>query len=261
MLSRSASPSATPSRIDSSAPGCGGSRATDSSDARPRSPKSKQPQGPSTTSRRRGRTRHAPTALLPLARAGRTSEITAPARTTRGAAPAAGLRRQTQQTGHALRRDCPQVASLVRGRWRQANVVSRFGVVTPRSPASSEHRHADGVQSGVQIERNRPTQSNSDALQALNRGGKPGSLRLGAGRSQVQILSPRSDESPQTRAFRLRTAGFRNTRRGNNGENLLHGGPTSWRGPFKGMKRSHGSGHLYVKWGATTAAGAALTAA
>ena len=50
-----------------------------------------------------------------------------------------------------------------------------------------------GVQSGVQIERNRAelraTQTAVDGRIAPD---TPGLLRLGAGRSQVQILSPRS---------------------------------------------------------------------
>jgi hypothetical protein len=61
---------------------------------------------------------------------------------------------QTERTGMHLQRDCPQVASLARGRWRQA--TSRVGgVVTRRSPQAAEQRHADGDQSGEQIERNR----------------------------------------------------------------------------------------------------------
>ncbi len=39
-------------------------------------------------------------------------------------------------------------------------------------------------------------------------------------------------------------------RRGTNGENLLRGWDTfPCDGPLRVMKRSHGSGHLYVKWG------------
>ena len=50
-----------------------------------------------------------------------------------------------------------------------------------------------GVRSGVQTERNRAQlRATEIALERRRAPGTPGSLRLGAGRSQVQILSPRS---------------------------------------------------------------------
>src|SRR5215204_3075179 len=49
-----------------------------------------------------------------------------------------------------------------------------------------------GVQSGVQTERNRAQlRATEIAVEPRIAAGRPGSLRLGAGRSQVQILSPR----------------------------------------------------------------------
>ena len=69
-----------------------------------------------------------------------------------------------------------------------------------RSAAPSRARAGavdrDGVHDGVQIERNRAQLRATDRFRAPRRTDTPGSLRLGAGRSQVQILSPRSWKSP-----------------------------------------------------------------
>ena len=54
-----------------------------------------------------------------------------------------------------------------------------------------------GVQSGVQIERNRAQlRATQTALERRGTLDTPRTLRLGAGRSQVQILSPRSQKIP-----------------------------------------------------------------
>jgi hypothetical protein len=61
----------------------------------------------------------------------------------------------------------------------------------------------------------------------------------GAGRSQVQILSPRSRESPARRGFR----------RSREGPNPVDGDQISRRALGVDMKRPYGSGHVYEKWG------------
>src|SRR4051794_4356188 len=59
-----------------------------------------------------------------------------------------------------------------------------------------------------------------------------------------------SPKGPQTRAFRLLRAMPAKARRGTNGENLLPGwGEFPAAVALGGVKRSHGSGHLYLKHG------------
>ena len=70
------------------------------------------------------------------------------------------------------------------------------------SRAATKNVRAHGVQSGVQIERNRAElRATEIALERRGAPGTPGSLRLGAGRSQVQILSPRFAETAAKRQF------------------------------------------------------------
>ncbi len=77
-------------------------------------------------------------------------------------------------------------ASYARTRWPDS-------VPGGMNPASSSPSAARGVQSGVQIERNRAQlRATETASERRIAAGTPGSLRLGAGRPQVQILSPRS---------------------------------------------------------------------
>ena len=68
----------------------------------------------------------------------------------------------------------------------------RGGAVGPWAPTGT-----DGVQCGEQTERNDANSGQPEAvLRSRTRPGSTRSFRLGAGRSQVQILSPRSSESP-----------------------------------------------------------------
>src|SRR5215208_1159918 len=71
-------------------------------------------------------------------------------------------------------------------------------------------RRVGGVQSGVQSERNRAQlRATQTALEGRSAPGTPGSLRPGAGRSQVQILSPRSRKTPAKWQVLLRCDGSR----------------------------------------------------
>jgi hypothetical protein len=63
-------------------------------------------------------------------------------------------------------------------------------------------------------------------------------------------VSPIDTKGPQMRAFRLFVGMRRRGRRGSNGDNLLHRwGEFRARRASSSIKRFHGSGHLYVKWG------------
>jgi hypothetical protein len=97
----------------------------------------------------------------------------------------------------------------------------------------------------------RATQRNWDRSGALNpircAQNSPAGGRAVAGSNPV---SPITTKGPQTRAFLRLPSRSRRVRRGTNGENLLHGrGEFPAGGALPGMKRSHGSGHLYVKRG------------
>jgi hypothetical protein len=86
-----------------------------------------------------------------------------------------------------------QASRRVQGAWSEASSRSVRG-------STQALRSGHGAQSGEQIERNRDQLNTTQT--ALRRGTRPhatGSLRLGAGRSQVQILSPRSQKSPANR--------------------------------------------------------------
>ena len=81
---------------------------------------------------------------------------------------------------------------------RQQHPFARV-VVPAAIPLRSED---DGVRYGVQTERNSPELRHTEATDQRRTGpAGPGSLRLGAGRSQVQILSPRLGESAAEQRF------------------------------------------------------------
>ena len=84
----------------------------------------------------------------------------------------------------------PYGAPGARGSAMTVSGVAAVAATLWRSRATRSTRH--GVQSGVQIERNRAQISATEtAVQHRIAPGTPRTLRLGAGRSQVQILSPR----------------------------------------------------------------------
>ena len=99
------------------------------------------------------------------------------------------------------------------------------------------------------------TEANSGQLEAALRRRiqlhATGSFRLGAGRSQVQILSPRSHERPASAGLSVIREPAPRGSRGLNGVSSLQTGANFKRRPLWGPWRDLAApGQLYVKWGA-----------